>query len=120
MAAPTVPPVVPPDGPPIAPKTKRMESVVTALAERAQLGQILERAAERGERFIVDRRGKPSVIIMSVREYLRNVVPTPAAYRAIRREAEKSGSSSLSARDIDREIAAVRQQTGKTKSQPAG
>jgi prevent-host-death family protein len=116
MAAPNVPPAVPP----ITPRTKRIANVVSALDARARLGQIMERATEKEERFIVDRRGKPSVIIMSVRDYLRNIAPTPAAYRAIRREAEKSGSSSLSARDIEHEIAAVRLQTGKKKSRPAG
>ena len=98
--------------------TKRTQNVVSALAARTQLGQILKRASEKDERFVVDRRGKPSVIIMSVRDYIRNVAPTPAAYRAIREEAKQNGTSSLSMREIDAEIAAHRRQ-GKKKTPAA-
>jgi prevent-host-death family protein len=100
-------------------KNKRMQNVVSALTARTQLGQILKRASERDERFVVDRRGKPSVIIMGVRDYLRNIAPTPAAYRAIRQEAKKNGTSALSMREIDREIAANRQQPRKNRSHSA-
>ena len=100
-------------------KNKRMQNVVSALTARTQLGQILRRASEKDERFVVDRRGKPSVIIMSVRDYIRNIAPTPAAYRAIRQEAKKNGSSSLSMREIDREIAAHQRQGRKKPNQPA-
>jgi len=97
-------------------KNKRMQSVVSALTARAQLGQILKRASEKDERFVVDRRGKPSVIIMSVRDYVRNIAPTPAAYRVIRQEADENGSSALSMREIDREIAAHRRQAAKKRT----
>jgi prevent-host-death family protein len=100
-------------------KNNRMQNVVSALTARTQLGQILKRASEKDERFVVDRRGKPSVIIMSVRDYIRNIAPTPAAYRAIRQEAKKKGSSSLSMREIDREIAAHRGQARKNRNHPA-
>lgn len=98
-------------------KGRRMQNVVSALTARTQLGQILKRAAEQDERFVVDRRGKPSVIIMSVRDYIRNVAPTPAAYQAIRQEAKRNGSSSFSMRDINREIAAHRRQAKKPRKQ---
>jgi prevent-host-death family protein len=91
-------------------KNKRMRNVVSALTARTQLGQILKRAAEGDERFVVDRRAKPSVIIMSVRDYIRNIAPTPAAYQAIRQDAKKNGSSSLTMREINAEIAAYRRQ----------
>ncbi len=98
-------------------KNKLVQNVVSALTARTQLGQILERASEKDERFMVDRRGKPSVIIMGVRDYIRNIAPTPAAYRAIREEARRNGNSSWSVRDIDREIAASRGQRRKSRKQ---
>jgi prevent-host-death family protein len=98
--------------------TKRTQNVVSALTARTQLGQILKRASEKDERFVVDRHGKPSVIIMSVRDYIRNVAPTPDAYRAIRQEASQNGTSSLSMREIDREISAHRKQ-GRKKTPAA-
>lgn len=98
--------------------TKRTQNVVTALTARTQLALILKRASEKDERFVVDRRGKPSVIIMSVRDYIRNVAPTPAAYRFLRQEAKQNGTSSMSMREIDAEIAAHRRK-GKTKTPAA-
>ena len=95
--------------------TPRIERVVSALTARTQLGQILKRASEKDERFVVDRRGKPSVIIMSVRDYIRNIAPTPAAYLAIRQEANQKGTSSMTMREIDREVAAHRRQAKKKK-----
>ncbi len=93
-----------------------MNNVISALTARTQLGQILKRAAEKDERFLVDRRGQPSVIIMSIKDYIKNIAPTPPAYQAIRQDAKSKGAASLSMREIDREIAAVRKQQAKKKS----
>jgi prevent-host-death family protein len=96
-----------------------MNNIISAVAARTNLGQILKRAEEGDERFLVDRRGEPSVIIMSVKDFIKNIAPTPAAYRAIRDEAKRKGTSSLSMREMDREIAAVRTSRGKKVKQPA-
>jgi prevent-host-death family protein len=97
-----------------------MSNVISAVTARTQLGQILKRAGEGDERFLVDRRGEPAVIIMSIKDYIKNIAPTPAAYKAIREEANRKGTTSLSMREIDREIAAVRRGVAARKNkQPA-
>jgi prevent-host-death family protein len=90
-----------------------MNNVISALTARTQLGQILKRAAEKDERFLVDRRGQPSVVIMSIKDYNKNIAPTPPAFQAIRQDAKNKGTNRLSLREIDREIAAVRRQQAK-------
>jgi prevent-host-death family protein len=90
-------------------------NIISALTARTQFGQILKRAGEGDERFLVDRRGEPSVIIMSVRDYIKNIAPAPEAYKATREEAKRKGVNSVSMREIDREIAAVRRVPGKSK-----
>ena len=95
---------------------KRMTNTVSALTARTQLGQILRRAAEKDERFLVDRRGQPAVIIMSVRDYIRTIAPTPPSFQAIRAEAKRKGTDKLTMADIDREVAAVRRQHDKKKT----
>jgi prevent-host-death family protein len=96
-----------------------VNNVISALTARTQFGQILKRASERDERFLVDRRGQPSVIIMSIKDYIKNIAPTPPAYRAIREDARRKGTNELSMREIDREIAAVRRQRpAKNSKQP--
>jgi prevent-host-death family protein len=93
-----------------------MSTVISAVTARTQLGQILKRAAETDERFVVDRRGEPAVIIMSIKDYIKTIAPTPAAYKAIREEAKRKGTSSLSMREINREIAAVRREHARRKN----
>ena len=94
-----------------------MNNVISALTARTQLGQILKRASEKDERFLVGRRGQPSVVIMSIKDYIKNIAPTPLAYQAIRQDAKSKGSASLSMREIDREIATVRKQRANKKAQ---
>jgi prevent-host-death family protein len=105
----------------MAQRSNRITNVVSAFTARTQLGQILKRASERDERFMVDRRGQPSVIIMSIRDYIKNVAPTPAAYRAIRDDAKRKGTNTMSDREIEREIAAVRRRhASNTKTKQPG
>jgi prevent-host-death family protein len=42
--------------------------IVSALAARTQFGQIMRRARAKNERFIVDRRGEPQVVIMGIQD----------------------------------------------------
>lgn len=88
-----------------------MSNVISALTARTQLGQILKRASESDERFLVDRRGQPSVIIMSVRDYMNTVAPPPKELRAMQDRAKRTGLNKLSMRQIDKIISEVR--TGK-------
>jgi hypothetical protein len=44
---------------------------------RTQFGQIMDLAVKNNERFIVDRRGEPSVVIMSVQDFIRTAAPPP-------------------------------------------
>ena len=88
------------------PKTRK------SLASRTKpdkLSRMVRRASEREERFVVEGGGKP-VIIMSLLDYIRSIAPTHPALRAIREEAERNGSSKLSMREIDAEIAAHRRE----------
>ena len=96
-----------------------MNNVISALTARTQLGQILKRAAEKDERFLVDRRGQPSVVIMSIKDYIKNIAPTPPPYQAVRQDAKSKATSLLSLREIDREIAAVRKKQAKKKNKPS-
>jgi len=97
-----------------------MTNVVSALTARTQLGQIIKRATQKNERFVIDRRGQPSVIIMSVKDYVNTFAPAPPELAAMQRQAKKTGMNKLSMRRIDDIIAEVRGQESprkKTKRQ---
>jgi prevent-host-death family protein len=87
-----------------------MNNVVSALTARTQLGQILKRVSTKNERFLVERRGDPQVIIMSVKDYIDTIAPTPDWLKEIGTEAKRKGLNKLSMRQIDVEIAAARRE----------
>ena len=49
--------------------------IVSALAARTQLGQIMRRARRENARFVVDRRGEPQVVIMGIKDFLKTIAP---------------------------------------------
>lgn len=87
-----------------------MAKKISALTARTQFGQIMDRAVRRQERFVVDRRGEPAVIIMSVDDYLETIAPEDIALKKIRDEAKRAGLDRVSMKDIDAEIAAHRRE----------
>ncbi|MBZ5552780.1 MAG: type II toxin-antitoxin system Phd/YefM family antitoxin [Acidobacteriia bacterium] len=87
-----------------------MTNIISALTARTQLGQIIKRASQKDERFVVGRRGEPKVIIMGIRDYIKALAPAPQWLKAIRAEAKRQGLNQLTAREISREIKAVRKQ----------
>jgi prevent-host-death family protein len=89
---------------------RRTINVVSALTARTQLGQIIRRATQRNERFIIDRRGQPSVVIMGLKDYIDAIAPPPPELLAMQRQARKTGVNKLSSRKIDDVIAEVRAQ----------
>jgi len=43
---------------------------------RTQSGQIMDRAVANNERFVVERRGEPAVVIMSLQDFISYCLPT--------------------------------------------
>ena len=95
-----------------------MTNVVSALTARTQLGQIIKRASEKNERFVIGRRGEPHAIIMGIDDFIRTIAPPPKWLDEIRAEAKRKGLDKLSMRDIDREIAAYRREQRKKAGKP--
>lgn len=70
----------------------------------------MNRASQKNERFVDDRRGRPSVIITSITDYIDMVAPTPDWLKQIGAEAKRKGLNKLTMRQIDAEIAAARKE----------
>lgn len=91
--------------------SKPMTNIVSALTARTQLGQIMKRATKNRERFVIDRRGQPQVVIMSIEDFIKTVAPEPSVLAAIRSRAKANGTSKLTMRQITAEVGAVRKQS---------
>jgi prevent-host-death family protein len=87
-----------------------MTIVVSALTARTQFGQIIKRATQKNERFVVGRRGEPSVVIMSMNDYINTFAPAPEELRAMQATAKRGGTDKLTAGQINRIVATVRKE----------
>jgi prevent-host-death family protein len=94
-------------------KTNSVLKIVPALTARTQLGQILRRVRQNKERFVVDRRGEPQAVIMSVEEYLKNFGRAPGVLQQIRTSAMKKRKISM--RTINMEIKRSRRELSAKK-----
>ena len=98
---------------------KTTTNVVSALTARTQFGQIMRRASAKNERFVVDRRGEPSVIIMSVKDYMETFAPEPEWLSKIRARSTAHGTDKLSLAQINGIVREVRKSRAKqTTSRP--
>lgn len=94
-------------------------NVVSALTARTQLGMIMRRARDHQERFIVDRRGEPQVVILSVEDYFQNIVKQPESLTRLQEEAMRRGLDKLSMEEINREVRRTRKVIRTTKNRDA-
>ena len=88
----------------------------------AQLRE-MERIAKKENRTMSElvresfRRYQQPQLVFDLREYIRQIAPTPPAFEAIRAEAKSKGTDKLTMAQIDREVAAVRRRhAGKKKT----
>ena len=81
---------------------------ISALIARTQLGQILERVKKNQDRFLISKKGEATAVILSVEDYLRNIVKQPDVLTKLQKQAKKAGTDKLSFEDIDAEIKAFR------------
>ncbi len=86
----------------------KVTKTISALIARTQLGQILERVKKNQERFLISKKGEPTAVILSVEDYLRNIVKQPDVLTKLQKQAKKAGTDKLSLEDIDAEIKAFR------------
>ena len=81
-----------------------MNRRVDAHLSRTQFGQIMDRAVENNERFVVERRGEPAVVILSVQDFIRIASPPPDWLEKAWGGAKRRAVDKLTSQEIDAEI----------------
>ncbi len=94
-----------------------MTRKITALTARTQLGQIMDRAIENSDRFLVERNGEPAVLILSVADYIKTFAPPPDWLQKSWSSAKRRGLHKLTMEEIDAEIATARRERRAPKKQ---
>ena len=82
---------------------------ISALIARTQLGQILERVKKNQDRFLISRNGEATAVILSVEDYLGNIIKQPKVLTKLQQQAKKAGTDKLTLEEIDAEIKAFRE-----------
>ena len=78
--------------------------VVSALRARTNFGKLLRRVEDERRSLVIEKRGTPKAILLSIRDYLRLAAPEPEILKIIGLESKRKGTSTLSSREIDRMI----------------
>lgn len=93
--------------------TGRNAIVISALRARANFGRILQRLeSERGS-LVIEKRGRPRAVLLSIRDYVKLAAPEPEVLLAIGEQSRRNATSALTSRQIDRIIEASRRKTNR-------
>lgn len=82
--------------------------VVSALRARTNFGHLLQRVEAERRSLVIEKRGTPRAVLMSIRDYVRLAAPEPEVLRIIGEESEAQGTDKLSGQQIDRVIREAR------------
>jgi prevent-host-death family protein len=89
-------------------KPKNDSIVVSALAARANFGKLLTRVDEERRSLVIEKRGTPRAVLLSIRDYVKLAAPEPEVLRIVGEEAKRDGTSRLTSRQIDQIIRTTR------------
>jgi len=93
-------------------RTEKNDSiVVSALNARANFGKLLRRVEDERRSLVIEKRGTPKAVLLSIRDYVRLASPEPEVLRLIGDESRRKGTNTLSSREIDRVIQSTRRAT---------
>lgn len=87
--------------------------VVSALKARASFGKLLDRVDDEQRSMVIEKRGTPKAVLLSIRDYVKLAAPEPDVLRILGEESERNGTDTLTSRQIDRLIQASRTQKKK-------
>ncbi len=98
------------------PKRINNESVViSALRARSTFGALLQRVEDERRSFVIEKRGTPKAVLLSIRDYVRLVTPEPEVLRIVGERARRNGTDKLTSRQIDQIIKDTRDRKRKRK-----
>ena len=87
--------------------------VVSALSARANFGKLLNRVDGERRSLVIEKRGTPKAVLLSIRDYVKLAAPEPEVLRIIGEESKRNATNKMTQRQIDQEIKAYRAQKKK-------
>ena len=97
------------------PTGKNESIVVSALTARTGFGKLLRRVEDEHRSLVIEKRGRPRAVLLSIRDYVRLAAPEPEVLKLIGEESQRKGTDKLTSRQIDQVIKAARAQKRKRR-----
>ena len=95
-------------------KTSKDDNItVSALQARAHFGKFLQRVETERRSLLIEKRGSPKAVLLSIKDYVRLAAPEPEILKAIGEESKRNGTDSMTSRQIDQIIKSTRAQRRK-------
>jgi prevent-host-death family protein len=95
-------------------KTSKTENViVSALRARTNFGALLRQIEDEHRSLVIEKRGTPRAVLLSIRHYVRLAAPEPDVLKAIGEDSKGKGTSALTSRQIDQLIKKARARKAK-------
>jgi prevent-host-death family protein len=94
---------------------KNQSIVVPALLARTNFGKLLRRVEDERRSLVIEKRGVPRAILLSIRNYVRLAAPEPEVLTIIGEESKAKGTDTLNSQQIDNIIRAARRNKTKRK-----
>jgi|SRR5712664_1337281 len=82
--------------------------VISALKARANFGALLRQIETERRSLVIQKRGIPRAVLLSIREYVRLAAPEPETLRTIGEASKRQGTDALTSAQIDRIISKAR------------
>ena len=90
-------------------RTDKNDTIVVSVPRnRTNFGKLLRRVADERRSLVIEERGTPKAVLLSIRDYVRLAAPEPEVLRLIGEESRRKGTDKLSPRQIDQVIKATR------------
>jgi prevent-host-death family protein len=84
--------------------------VISALRARANFGKLLRRVEDERRSLVIEKRGTPRAVLISIKDYVKLAAPEPEVLTIIGQESKRRGTDALTSQRIDRIIKATRAQ----------
>ena len=82
--------------------------VISALKARANFGALLQQIEAERRSLVIQKRGIPRAVLLSIREYVRLAAPEPKTLRIIGEASTRQGTDTLTSAQIDSIISKAR------------
>jgi prevent-host-death family protein len=99
----------------VAKDDKNTGIVISALHARTHFGNLLRRVEDERQSVVIEKRGTPRAVLLSLRDYVRLAAPESEILRIIGAESEARGTDKLNGRQIDKVIRETRAKRSKRK-----